>query len=368
MLRAEDGHEPTEGHEGDARRDSEPLVYRVEDRSFLLPYYQRWLVKPLLPLLPASLNPNTITHAGHLMNCMAACLVVLLWPQKGPIAAIAALLLNAYCWCDNADGAHARRTNQCSPMGEFLDHGLDQLNTVYMGYLTAYALGASRRSDAEVAITLLIPGAAVVTYWEQAATGVMRLGRMNQVESVIVLSAVLVAASILGVRFFHDVVILGVPLGVAFLLWSSITIVFGMVRAAIRVASARGLAALLPIAPLVVFDGIVFGAAALGVVSTVAAVAIATGGTVYFGMQMLTFRLHGQRPRVEKHLLGGAVVGALLIAWRLLRAAGRAARRPDPRDARDRLLRRARDPRGALERRAHRPHGGARGRVKRGAR
>ncbi|HEY4117593.1 MAG TPA: CDP-alcohol phosphatidyltransferase family protein [Byssovorax sp.] len=288
----------------------------MEDRSFLLPYYQRWLVKPLLPLLPASLNPNTITHAGHLMNCTAACLVVLLWPQRGPIPVIAALLLNAYCWCDNADGAHARRTNQCSPMGEFLDHGLDQLNTVYMGYLTAYALGAS--PIWWVAITLLIPGAAVVTYWEQAATGVMRLGRMNQVESVIVLSSVLVGAAVLGVRFYNDVTILGVPLGLAFLLWSSITIVFGMVRAAIRVASARGAAALLPIAPLVVFDGIVFGAAALGVVSTVAAVAIATGGTVYFGMQMLTFRLHGERPRVEKHLLGGAVVGALLIAWRLL--------------------------------------------------
>ncbi|HVY47299.1 MAG TPA: CDP-alcohol phosphatidyltransferase family protein, partial [Minicystis sp.] len=270
------------------------LVYKVEDRSILLPHYQRFLVKPFLPLLPARLNPNAITHAGHLLNLAAAALLVALWPHRGAPLALAALLLHAYCWCDNADGAHARRTNQCSPLGEFLDHGLDQLNTVYIGYLTAYALGVS--PIWWVALTLLIPGAAVFTYWEQASTGVMRLGRMNQVESVFVLSGALLAAAAWGVDVFERVGVSGVSLGLAFRLWCAITILFGMVRGCGRVAAARGLPALLPIAPLLAFDAALFAAAWVGALSTVAAVAIGTGATVYYGMRMLTFRLKGEQP------------------------------------------------------------------------
>src|SRR4051794_25412101 len=119
------------------------LVYRVEDRSILLPYYQRFLVKPLLPFLPASLNPNTITHAGHLLNLAASVLLIAMWPKRGWPLIVAAVLLHLYVWCDNADGMHARRTNQCSPLGEFLDHGLDQLNTVYIGFLSAFAVGVT---------------------------------------------------------------------------------------------------------------------------------------------------------------------------------------------------------------------------------
>jgi phosphatidylglycerophosphate synthase len=294
---------------------SEELVYRVEDRSFLLPFYKRYLVDPLLPLMSERLNPNTITHAGHLLNLAAAVILIALWPARGWPLALAALLLNAYCWADNADGAHARRTNQCSPMGEFLDHGLDQLNTVYIGYLTAYAVGAS--PIGWVVITLLIPGAAVVTYWEQASTGVMHLGRMNQVESVVVLSGALLASAIFGVDMFRQTRILGVDLGVALVIWCAVTILFGMARSMIRVSNTCGMPALAPILPLVAFDAAVFAAALVGALSTVAAVSIATGATVYFGMRMLTYRLQSQRPRFELQLVAGAIVAAGLVLWRL---------------------------------------------------
>src|SRR5262245_35111115 len=118
-------------------------AYKVEDRSLLLPYYRRFFVDPILPHLPPALHPNTITHAGHALNLIGALLLLVVWPARGWPFARATLLLQAYLWCDNADGAHARRTGQCSAFGEFLDHGLDQFNTVYIGYLTAMALGAS---------------------------------------------------------------------------------------------------------------------------------------------------------------------------------------------------------------------------------
>src|SRR4051794_35498998 len=156
--------------------------YKVVDRSILLPFYRRFLVDPVLPLLPARLNPNTITHVGHFINLGGTVLLLALWPKRGWPFAAAMVLLQVYMWCDNADGAHARRTNQCSALGEFLDHGLDALNTVYIAYLTAMALGLPPMGW--VTIALVIPGAGAVTYWEQTQTGVFRLGLLNQVESV----------------------------------------------------------------------------------------------------------------------------------------------------------------------------------------
>ena len=40
-----------------------------------------------------------------------------------------------------ASALHARRTGQTSRYGDFLDHGLDQLTAVYVGVLSAGALG-----------------------------------------------------------------------------------------------------------------------------------------------------------------------------------------------------------------------------------
>src|SRR5262245_27441633 len=166
------------------------LVYKVEDRSILLPYYKRVMVNPLLPFIPAKLTPNAITHIGHLLALSAAVLILFLRPKSGWPFFAAAILINIYCWCDNADGAHARRTKQCSPLGEFLDHGLDQLTSCYLAVLTALALGVESPLG-WTAVALLIPGAGAVTYWEQSNTGVLRVGLLNQVESIVVLTTAL---------------------------------------------------------------------------------------------------------------------------------------------------------------------------------
>jgi phosphatidylglycerophosphate synthase len=291
-------------------------AYKVEDRSILLPFYRRYLVDPLLPLLPASLNPNTITHAGHMLNLVGTVILVGLWPKSGWPFVAAMLLLQAYMWCDNADGAHARRTNQCSALGEFLDHGLDQLNTVYIAYLTAMALGASPLWW--VVIALVIPGAGAVTYWEQSTTGTFRLGLLNQVESLTVLSIVLTGSAFLGNDFWASTTIFGVSLQHGFEIWMASSILFGMLRNTQRVGAMTGFRAVLPVLPFFAFGVAIFGAAALGAISTVTAVTLATCMNVYFGMRMLTLRLHRVQPRVELVLLAGTAVVAALAAFRLI--------------------------------------------------
>ncbi len=40
---------------------------------------------------------------------------------------------------DNIDGNHARKTGRCSPLGQFMDHGLDSFSTLFLPAMPAQA-------------------------------------------------------------------------------------------------------------------------------------------------------------------------------------------------------------------------------------
>ncbi|MBK8255517.1 MAG: CDP-alcohol phosphatidyltransferase family protein [Polyangiaceae bacterium] len=294
------------------------LVYKVEDRSILLPIYRRIVVDPLIRFLPAKLSPNAITHIGHLINLFGTAVLLALHPNQGWPFFVAALCLNLYTWCDNADGAHARRTKQCSPLGEFLDHGLDQFNTVYIAFLTCLGLGATPLQW--VAIALLIPGGAVMTFWEQSNTGMMRLGLLNQIESVLVLSIVLLLSGVFGTAMWQHPVAFGLTGRDLLVIWPCATLLFGMARNVVRVAAQCGVKVMLPILAYLLFAACIFGAAVLDAIGAPFAVALASALNVHLGMRMLARRLKKESPNVEPLVLGGAVFAIVLV---LLKLAGR---------------------------------------------
>lgn len=283
-------------------------VYRADDRSLLLPFYKRWLIEPTLPFIPARVHPNSITHTGHLLCLGAVALLVAADPRHGWVFFAAMLLLQAYNWCDNADGAHARRTRQASATGEFLDHGLDLLNTTYIAVMTIYVLRSS--PEYAVMLAMLIPGAAAMTCWEQTETGVFRMGLLNQIESVAVLSLTMVIAGIYGTDAWHHVHLGPVTLWQALHLWPIATILFGKVRGLQRVASADR-----PIAPALAFlaaQAAIAFAGVRGDISTLSAVALVTAVNLYFGARMLSLRLGGERSPVDPIFLVTAVaIGAI---------------------------------------------------------
>ena len=294
---------------------SDAPVYRADDRSLLLPFYKRWLVEPTLPFIPAKVHPNTITHTGHLLCFVAAALLVAANARRGWVFFAAMLLLQAYNWCDNADGAHARRTRQSSATGEFLDHGLDLLNTTYIAIMTIYVLGSS--PEYTVMLAILIPGAAAMTCWEQTETGVFRMGLLNQIESVAVLSLTMVVTGVYGTEVWRQMHLGPVSLWQALHLWPIATIIFGKVRGLQRVASADR-----PIAPALAFLAAQAAIAIAGVhgdISTLSAGALATGVNLYFGARMLSLRLRSAHSPVDPIFL---VTAALIGAIPLLRLAG----------------------------------------------
>ena len=292
------------------------LVYTVTDRSLLLPYYKRFIVEPLIGSIPARVNPNSITHFGHFINLFGVVLLLAFgrsgraWPLYAAIAC-----LQIYNFCDNADGAHARRTKQTSAMGELLDHGLDMLNTTYIAFAAAVAVNAPPAWW--VAIALVIPAACATTYWEQAETGHFSLGLLNQIESVFLLSIVLLGSALFGSDIWHRLHLGPVTVGLVIMSFVCATAAFGMLHNVWRVVRTKAAPTALRVLPLFVFEIGVLVAASAAIVSPLAAVVIGTAGNVFFGVRCLAVRTAKDHPHHETGIIvsGGLVLAAL--AWGL---------------------------------------------------
>ncbi len=296
------------------------LVYTVKDRSVLLPHYKRLLVEPTIRLIPSSVDPNTITHLGHLV-CLVAVAILLAFGGVGAstpsvrlpfIAAVGCIQL--YNWCDNADGAHARRTGRTSAMGELLDHGLDMLNTTYIAYAAAISINAP--ASWWVGLALVVPAACATTYWEQAETGLFSLGLLNQIESVMLLSTVLLISAIGGFEVWDRIHVGPVTARITVMGFVCATSVVGLLRNVWRVARRNGVSSVGRIAPLFCFEAGVFAATLSSAMSPVAAVIVGTAGNVFFGVRSLALRTEGERPRVESGLVVGSLLVLGLLVWK----------------------------------------------------
>lgn len=89
----------------------------------------RTLCEPVLVRLPSSLKPNTISLVTHVIAWATAALAIgsvqlpAKWKSAALVGAGVGTLLQMIGDC--LDGMHARRTGQCSKLGEMMDHWLD---------------------------------------------------------------------------------------------------------------------------------------------------------------------------------------------------------------------------------------------------
>ena len=299
------------------------LTYSVRDRSILLPFYKRYLVEPLLPVIPARISPNAITHGGHIVNLIALLALIAAsnemksgWPFF-----VVPLLVHFWLWCDHADGGHARRTNRCSAMGEFLDHGLDLLNATYVICMTVVALGTPPFWS--VAAAVVVPAAAAITYWEQAETGVFQLGLLNQIESVCSLSVALIARGLFGIDAIASIRLGPWSLPVVILAGVSVVALFGILRCAMRVAKMKG--HVMPFVAPLAFGAALAAAAGTGALGTLTAIVAGALVFIFIGIRSLAFRVRGERPILERGVLLAAALFGGLASYRALGGAEAAA-------------------------------------------
>jgi hypothetical protein len=189
------------------------------------------------------------------------------------------------------------------------------LNTTYIAYAAAASINAP--PSWWIGIALVVPAACATTYWEQAETGLFSLGLLNQIESVMLLTTVLLISAFAGFGVWDYFHVGPVTARLTVMGFVCATATVGILRNAWRVIKRLGVGAFVRIAPLFVFNLAVLAAAIVGAIAPVAAVIVGTAGNVFFGLRSLANRTAGERPTVEKGIVGGGLLVIGLIGWRL---------------------------------------------------
>lgn len=169
----------------DAPKGSKPTAYRVQDDELLLDFYKKLFWNRLVPRIPASIAPNTLTIIGQMCGVLSAVATGAAVAGAPIFYLVSAVLLLAYLTFDNIDGAHARRTGQTSPLGEFLDHGLDGVASGAILIVTGFVLTL----DQTWLVLLCTLGSFgfVALFWEQFRTGLLVIPKFSSTEGVTLL-------------------------------------------------------------------------------------------------------------------------------------------------------------------------------------
>ncbi len=169
----------------------------------------RGIVGPIADRLAVwGVSPNLLTAAGLLANILAALLLArgeLLW------AGVVLIILGPL---DNLDGALARRLNQTSKAGAFLDSNFDRLSEValYLGMLWHFQRQGA--TPEVILIYLTITGSILVSYARARAQSLgveCEIGLMTRMERFLILLAglftgyVVVALALLAVLTYFTV-------------------------------------------------------------------------------------------------------------------------------------------------------------------
>ncbi|MFO0744306.1 MAG: CDP-alcohol phosphatidyltransferase family protein [Myxococcota bacterium] len=172
------------------------VTYRVEDHELLLGFYKKLCWDRLVPRIPASITPNTLTIIGQVLAVLGAVACGAATFGYPILYLVSAILFLAYLTFDNIDGPHARRTGQTSPLGEFLDHGLDGMASASLLVATAFMLQLDGMMMA-LLCAMAAFGFAIV-FWEQFRTGLLVIPKVSTTEGVTLLALCLTAIAIAG--------------------------------------------------------------------------------------------------------------------------------------------------------------------------
>lgn len=159
--------------------------YKVRDEELMLDFYKKLLWNRIIPRIPDSVTPNSLTIVGQFCAVLSAVATWLAVSGTPIFYLVSGLLLMAYLTFDNIDGAHARRTKQTSVLGEFLDHGLDGLASTSILIVTGLVL--TMGESWLVLLCLLGAFGFVALFWEQFRTGLLVIPRFSSTEGVTVL-------------------------------------------------------------------------------------------------------------------------------------------------------------------------------------
>jgi phosphatidylglycerophosphate synthase len=143
--------------------------FHAEINSTFEPVLLEKVCEPVLQRIPRSVHPNTISLLNHLTCWITGTLAYLslhLAPPYRTLALVGAGLFMFFQGVgDCLDGMQARRTDQCSKLGEVLDHWLDAIHVPMVTFGLALAMDLSPWATVAVHVTnTMIYNAQLVLY------------------------------------------------------------------------------------------------------------------------------------------------------------------------------------------------------------
>lgn len=176
--------------------------YSFEDISYTCGFMYKFLVNPLMKIMPRRITPNTISFLSGLCS-LTGFLIILQSYYFNTYKfwwAIPIFILT-YIVLDYCDGEQARKTKMCSPIGEFLDHILDSCLPLYLigGLMIIYNIDQPFYVGSLLTIAYLTQNA---VFWERYKNGRMFFTKFSSTESILCLTALITASGAEPVRFF----------------------------------------------------------------------------------------------------------------------------------------------------------------------
>jgi phosphatidylglycerophosphate synthase len=172
-----------------------PYQYRCNDYSLLTPPFKKWIISPLIHIVPWIVPANIITLISNFFVYLGLYLSIHpTWAGEYSPLYIAACLL-MYLIGDHLDGMQAKRTLTGSALGEFCDHYLDAFNNgvIVFTMLTVFDVLQPAIVSGVIVVSYL---AHMAVFYEQFKTGWLTFERIGSLEGVL-LSALLIGLSII---------------------------------------------------------------------------------------------------------------------------------------------------------------------------
>lgn len=124
------------------------------------------VAEEIVPYIPRTLSPNTITLFGFFMQCCAVFLLAVSSPEHGGswriVLFIDTILSLVYVIADSLDGKQARRLKRSSPLGQLVDHGCDSLNAFCFLYSVIKTTGI--KDPATTSLLFAVIGCVFVSF------------------------------------------------------------------------------------------------------------------------------------------------------------------------------------------------------------
>jgi phosphatidylglycerophosphate synthase len=170
-----------------------PYQYRCNDYSLLTPLFKKWVITPLIKIVPWAIPANIITLISNGFVYIALYLSL-----NNEVAGKYTPLFIAFCLLlylvgDHLDGMQAKRTFTGSALGEFCDHYLDAFNNGIVVYtmLVVFNVHQSMIISAVIVISYM---AHMAVFYEQFKTGWLTFEKIGSLEGVL-MSSVLIGLS-----------------------------------------------------------------------------------------------------------------------------------------------------------------------------